>query len=393
MSDDCPMVTNPELEAVIHDSPDNADAYLVYGDWLQSQGEMLGELVSIQHALGPSRSDASLRESEALLMKNNAEYFFGPNQPDPEDPDAVNTPAYSEAAWVYGFTQSVWRDGFVHSLVFDTGYWGEEELFGKDAGKILTAFLARPGSQFIQRISVGEIWDEDCEDDDYEGPITTHAVDAIVASPCATMLKEFAVTGGEHDISGVSLDVSKLWDSCPNLEVVGLYAGQLTMGEIVAPKLRCFVAHTGGLGAAELKAVAKATWPALEELEIWFGAEEYGCDCSFSDLEPLLQRTDLKLKKLGIMNMEFGDEVCTGILRSPLLAGLEHLDLSMGVIGEEGAKAIIDNAEKLSHLSSFRIAGFWGPDVATALKAICEDAVVETRGPAHDNYRYVEVGE
>ncbi len=148
-----------------------------------------------------------------------------------------------------------------------------------------------------------------------------------------------------------------------------------------------------GYHSAELRAIAKAEWPKLEDLEIWLGSDEYGCDCDYSDVEQILGRRDLSLKRLGIMNMEFGDEVCAGLVDSPILPGLEHLDLTMGIIGEEGARSILDNREMFSHLKTLKISGFWTSEIATELEGICKGAVIRTRGPADDDYRYVEVSE
>tara|TARA_R110002073_G_scaffold208011_2_gene368296 strand:- start:32541 stop:33968 length:1428 start_codon:yes stop_codon:yes gene_type:complete len=393
-------VSNPELEAVIRAAPDDSDGYLVYGDWLQSEGEVLGELVPIQHALAAKPGDKSLRDLEQTLLTGNSEYFFGAEHPDSdggpafEDIPQWQRPAtWSETAgWKYGHSNSIWRNGFMHSLIFSTGYYGDDEDSCKPeaAGAILGKMLALLGSRFVQRISIGEIW---ADYDDGEGPDTTFAIDAIAKSPCASMLKEFEVTGGDHDLNGVTLDASALWKACPNLEVVVLYAGQLTIGTIDAPNVKRFAAQTGGLEAVEVKAIAEAKWPKLEDLEIWFGDEQYGCNCSYSDVEPVLGRTDLALKRLGIMNMVFGDEVCAGLVHSPLLPGLEHLDLTKGVIGEDGARSILDNKEKFAHLKTFHIAGYWSDEIAAELKAIGVTASVETRGPADYDYRYVEVGE
>ncbi len=395
-------VSNPELVAGILQAPDEVDGYLVYGDWLQSEGEALGELVSIQHALANAPQDAALLASEEKLLQANLSYFFGPNQADPDEPDAVTKLKRVEieswsvpsswkrsSGWEFGYVTSFWENGFVHDLTFNTGYWGEEELLSKDAGSILATVLDLPAYQFVQRIAIGEIW----MGDDYEGPDTTFALDAIVASPCASILREFVITGGDHDLSGVTLDASALWKACPTLERAELYAGDLTMGTIDAPLLRRFAAQTGGLAKEDMKAIAQATWPLLEDLEIWFGDEEYGGDCGIDDLMPLLQNTDLKLKRLAINNMSFGDEVCAAIVNSPLLASLESLELTKGIIGDDGAASLLAAKDRLSHIKKISVAGYFSDDIAEQLKGLNADCDVETRGPPDDEYRYVEVGE
>ncbi len=52
--------TNPELEPAIRENPDDQAGYQVYGDWLQAQGDPLGELVALQCAM------ANQGESEDL---------------------------------------------------------------------------------------------------------------------------------------------------------------------------------------------------------------------------------------------------------------------------------------------------------------------------------------
>lgn len=231
-------VSNPELEAVIRAAPDDTDGYLVYGDWLQSEGQALGELVTIQHALASKPGDKKLRASELALLTENTEYFFGPEQADSDDTlafDAIpkwhRPKSWSETSgWKYGHTSSIWRNGFMHSLLFNTGYYGDDgDCKGEDAGAILSKMLALPGSRFVQRVAIGEIWSDDFEE---EGPDTTYAIDAVAKSPCAAMLKEFEVTGGDHDLNGVSLSAASLWKSCPNLEVVVLYAGELSVARL-----------------------------------------------------------------------------------------------------------------------------------------------------------------
>jgi uncharacterized protein (TIGR02996 family) len=80
-----------ELEDAIRGSPDEPDAYLVYADWLQGQGDARGELICVQHATAEhrrrSRTDnerffseqaLSLERAELLLMMTHREQLLGP---------------------------------------------------------------------------------------------------------------------------------------------------------------------------------------------------------------------------------------------------------------------------------------------------------------------------
>lgn len=394
--------SNPELEAVIRADLDDTDAYLVYGDWLQAEGECIGELVTIQHKLANNPDDEALRESESKLLKENIEYFFGPEQPDADDDDLefksladnydVPKTWDEKSAWSYGFTNSIWKNGFIHSLVFNTGYHADDEdLVSEDAGKLLANVLATPAARFVQRIAIGEVWMQE----DYEGPDTTWAIDAIAKSPCASSLLEIEVTGGDHDLNAVELYADILWKNCPNLEVFVLYAGQFSVGDIKAPKLKRFAVQTGGLDTEEMKRIVKADFPALQDLELWFGDDEYGGDCGISDVQPLLDRTDLKLSRLALMNMGFGDELCAALVDSPLLLGVKSLELTMGVIGDIGGRALVDNRDKLSHLETIKIAGWFSEEMVEELKTLADTVEVELRGDADEDEedRYVEVSE
>lgn len=79
------------METAISSEPDEVDAYLVYGDWLQSRGEPRGELICVQHAISEQRrlgrtqqekffSERAMRleRAELLLLLLHRERFFGP---------------------------------------------------------------------------------------------------------------------------------------------------------------------------------------------------------------------------------------------------------------------------------------------------------------------------
>src|SRR5687768_8288176 len=62
------MATHGELEARILADPDDADAYLVYADWLQARGDPRGELITVQQRLAASPGDRSLLARERELV-------------------------------------------------------------------------------------------------------------------------------------------------------------------------------------------------------------------------------------------------------------------------------------------------------------------------------------
>ena len=89
------VATNRELEAAIEKDPDDEDAYLVYGDWLQTQDDPRGELIALQAAAlrDPTDKQIAARVTELLARHDNA--FLG------ELGEHVNV------VWHYGFVRDV----------------------------------------------------------------------------------------------------------------------------------------------------------------------------------------------------------------------------------------------------------------------------------------------
>ena len=83
-------VTNPELERAISEAPDDDAPRLVYGDWLQEQGDPRGELVAVHRAQERERiaehADreriAQLADRERALIAQHAREWLGPLQPE-----------------------------------------------------------------------------------------------------------------------------------------------------------------------------------------------------------------------------------------------------------------------------------------------------------------------
>ena len=99
----------------------------------------------------------------------------------------------------------------------------------------------------------------------------------------------------------------------------------------------------GGLDASVIKSIALSSFPNLEHLELWLGTDEYGGDHSMDDLEPLLAgRLFPKLRYLGLRNSQMADEIAAAVVRSPLLQRIETLDLSLGILTDEGARALLE---------------------------------------------------
>ncbi len=390
------MYTNPTLEAAILADPSDEAPYLVYGDWLQQQGDPTGELVTVQHALATDPEDPDLLKLEAELMERYAEHFFGPAHPFSEHDHPLRQevdrwrrqPGWPAIGWCFGYALTNWRNGFLHSLFFDTGFYcgPDNSQGGEAAAEILSGLLGQPSARFVQEIVVGEIWG-----DDGEGPELGRALAAIAAAPCARVVHTIRLVGGDHDISGVSCDASALWGRCPALEELTLYGGQIQLGEPDTSTLRRLAIHSGSLDGEVVRRIGAARWPRLQRLELWLGCEEYGGSSSVADLMPILQGEGFpELRWLGLMNGEFGDEICRVLPSAAILPQLEALDLTMGILTDAGARVLIEHADQLSHLE-LSLDGYFSDEIADTLRGL--GFRVSVRGDADEEYRYTEVGE
>src|SRR5688572_6495226 len=92
---------NPQLEEAVAAAPDDPAGYIVYGDWLQREGDPRGELIALQAAqrTADQRTFARLKVAEHELLSKWAEHFYG---------DACRFPAArkSHLHWSLGFIES-----------------------------------------------------------------------------------------------------------------------------------------------------------------------------------------------------------------------------------------------------------------------------------------------
>jgi hypothetical protein len=147
----------------------------------------------------------------------------------------------------------------------------------------------------------------------------------------------------ESEISWITQsDVSPLFNAFPKLEELWLRGGNgLSIGRPRHPNLRKLVIETGGMPASLVREVASAELPKLEHLELWLGDDGYGNDIENDDLKTLLAKMQFpNLKYLGLRDDCRADETAKVLAEVGIPATLEHLDLSLGVLGDEGAQAL-----------------------------------------------------
>ena len=371
--------TNPELEARILADPDDLSAYLVYGDWLAERGDPRGELIAVQAKLKETPADATLQEREKKLLADNANTWLGDLAGKDEKDLAIR-----------------WRLGFIDSVRFGPAL-DAYEWSSLDFAEALGTALALPGAHFIRELVFGSQ-----ESDDYPAS-WQNCIDALVEHgvPKALRRLEF-VRGGYWDISSTELgDLSALYPLLASLRELAIEMGAMQLGSMVLPSLRSLEIVTGGLTRANLESIASAKWPNLERLSLCLGEtdNDYGCDVQLDDVKMLLEKGDFgRLRHLGLANTNLADEIAAELPNTGILPQLETLDLSRGTFGEQGARAILENAAAYRHLKEIDLTHHYvGEELAAELAKIGPHVILAQPQSADDDdgeeYRYVQISE
>ena len=183
-------------------------------------------------------------------------------------------------------------------------------------------------------------------------------VEALVAAadrlPALRSLFLGDIIAEEAEISWIEhSDISPLLAAYPRLERLGVRGSQgLRLQPFHSPHLRELRFESGGLPGRVVRAVGASDLPALEHLELWLGTHHYGGDAMVEDLAPILSGERLpSLRHLGLQDAEIQDEICAAVASAPIVARLESLALSMGVLTDAGAEALL-TGQPLTHLRS-----------------------------------------
>ncbi|MFJ9428280.1 STM4015 family protein [Streptomyces sp. NPDC101490] len=179
----------------------------------------------------------------------------------------------------------------------------------------------------------------------------------------------------------VQSDVTPLLAAYPELRGLGVRGGTgLVFPPVRHTGLRGLVVETGGLPAEVVRGIAGSDLPALEDLELWLGTDEYGGDSTPDDLAPVLDGSSLPaLRRLALRNSLIQDEVAAAVAGAPVVARIERLDLSMGVLTDEGATALLEG-QPLTHLSHLDLSHHYVSD-AVRLRVL---AALEPHGVTVD---------
>jgi len=306
------------LEAAIDDDPDDPTAYSVYGDWLQRRGELRGELIALflaAEAQGASSPRRPLPARAALrkLLSRHAAALLGPLARwvrDPGDPDA---PPF------------VWRRGYI----------ARAELVAapeRPVAPIVRELLLHSSGRFLRELIVKT---------EGEGP----EVLALLEEAGPRSLRELEL----HGLVDLG-DLGGLWARLARLHRLSLTGQRLELGELQLPALQRVRLAAAQLSSSCVQAVARASLPRLERLELRFGSS--GSDlATFEDLRPLLHRGDLPaLTHLKLKRAAYAGSIVRELIASPLARQLIVLDLSHGSFNPADIEVLVRHKDRFAQL-------------------------------------------
>lgn len=294
------VASDAALEASIEAAPDDLSRWLVYGDWLQTQGDLRGELVLRHQA---PDFEEFLDEHLDELLGECADDLRG----------SGGTPTL-RLKWQHGFIKDVF-------VGVDANWSSTRGLAG-----VSQALLERPCARFVASFICCQM---------------PYAPLLAPLSARGRTLRRLGLgvemEGEPFDLHGAG-DLSGLWRHLPNLESLELIGDTLRLGHLELPALKRFTLAVSTIGDDLEQSLRTAVWPHLEHLDVM----RLPLDAGLLARAPGL--TSLASRGLGSAGM------ISSLNASLRLPQLRQLDLAEGELGSAGFDWLMANAPKLSHL-------------------------------------------
>ncbi|WP_031088923.1 STM4015 family protein [Streptomyces sp. NRRL WC-3549] len=288
----------------------------------------------------------------------------------------------------------------------DSVAWRLEYPDDSDFPGLWKRFLGSVDTSRVRALLIGPWWD-----DEYSPlhPVLELLVSDAGLFPQLRGLFLADVTGEECEVSWLPMcDITPVFEAFPLLEelVVRGCGDEAAEGEALRLRpvthraLKSLRFESGGLPGHVVRALGASDLPALERLELWLGTQWYGGDATVEDLRPVLSGNAFpRLRHLGVQNSEIQDEIAVAVASAPVVAQLDSLALSMGTLGDTGARALLEG-QPLTHLTWLDLHHHYlGEALVDRVRALCAAAGVrvDLAGPDYwdpeDEERYVVVSE
>ncbi len=197
----------------------------------------------------------------------------------------------------------------------------------------------------------------------------------------------------------IQTDISPILRGYPQLEVLQIRGGEgLRFNAPVRHNnLQALIVETARLSSETVAQICNMNLPALEHLELWFGSDNYGGDCSVVNLKPIVK--DLvfpDLTYLGLRNSQFADDIAAAVVSYSLIETISVLDLSLGNLSDEGAELLL-NCAAVNELDILNVSECCLSDeMVDDLSTLNCQLLAEKQnrdGDYDDEYRYCAVAE
>ncbi len=241
----------------------------------------------------------------------------------------------------YKSKKSIKKGSYVYKISVSYEDEDEEVEDGGDFIKRLIGYLDSDAALAAQGLVIGN-WSLDGPES--SKPIVETLISKRDRLPSLAALFFGEIGQEENEISWIeNCDMTPLLASFPKLELFRVRgATDLAFNKAKHKTLRALGVESGGLAREVVAEICKADFPNLEYLELWLGTDAYGGTTQVSDLTPIMKGTAFpKLKYLGLRNSEITDDIAGVVINSPIVRQLETLDLSLGTLSDEGAKALM----------------------------------------------------
>lgn len=309
------FVRNAALEARLVESPDDELAYEVYADWLCSQGSPHGELMQIQRWRQVDPSHAGWRRREIELLEEHAVALVG----------RLLAPRIRMLAWDAGYVRGIMLN--LHEL---------RELRDRPAGLMVQDIVVSAKGELQPVIDELVAW-----------PPILRAI-RIAAGPASRGCRTWA-----------------LWRAQPQLVRAELSGGAFDLSGLESPILRALSLAPERLTSTDLRALASAKLPALEQLELSF-SNDAGTRRNWpppdaiqtSELRAVFDALSPSLHTLRLRTAMRGAELCTLLCNHPFAGRLRVLDLMSCEVGDEGARILANARGRFASIESLSIQ--WG---------------------------------
>lgn len=259
--------------------------------------------------------------------------------------------------------------------------------------ELLSEFFGQSDLAKIEALVIGA-WDEPHETS--AGETLEALVERAADLPNLKALYIGDISSEECEISWIIQgDYSRLLAAFPRLEHLQVRGStSLVWPATTHAHLKQLVLETGGLPASVLQALAGSSFPKLEHLELWLGSSDYGFDGDLSHVKAAVEKLRTPgLRYLGLRDAEIADQVAPWIAAQPWISSLSVLDLSLGTLGDEGARALLASqaVRKLARVDLSH--HYISDDVQAQLRAAMPGVVLDDAQEEDGDYRYVAVGE